>query len=265
MEDMRNSGKLISSKWILPIIILISVAMVCMTVLIITFRVEIKEYLVKAKTEKEAKSLEEKKKSKRYLQFSKEEKTRLLAKQGLTSITERQIGNIPFAWLGKSLPVPLPKWCKTIEKPYLESVSLIWQKWGYDGFYMCNLKEGEVILGHQFSELVIFTRKGEIRHLRWILKLESKHSTSDNTFLILKKEYEALGYEYAKKFGIPIEDVYEIDKGYEDNEEEAFKYNRGNAHRTYKAKEGEVDIILEYEHIKIDYSLDVKKEFTKKK
>jgi len=256
MENMKDSKKLIGQKWILPIIILVSVAMACMTVLIITFRDDIKEYFAEVKDAREAKSLEENMKSRRYLQFSKEEKARLLVKQGLTSITEKQIGNVPFAWLGKSLRTPLPEWCNPVGKSYEESVLLIWKEKGYDGFYACNLKKGAIIKEYPFyKDLAIFTKNGEIKFLRFILEIDTERGPFDNTFSILRREYDALGYEYAEKFGIPIEEVYDIDKGYENNEAEAFKYDRGKAFRTYKAKEGEVQIILEHNHIKIDYSL----------
>jgi len=252
---MADSEKIRSSKWVLPIIVLTSIAMICGTVLIITFKTEIKERVAESRAEREAKIVEEKRKARPFLQFSKEDKTRLLARQGLTSITEKPIGNVPFAWLGKPLPTPLPKGCVPEEKPYIESITLIWREKGYDGFYTFDLKERKVITSNPFfKSLIIFTKKGEIKRLRMILEVEAEHK-NDNPFSILKKEYEALGYEYAEKFGLPIEDIFELDKGYEDNEENAFKYDRGNAHRTYKAKEGKVEISLDHNSITIDYFL----------
>jgi len=254
---MANSEKIRSSKWVLPIIVLTSIAIICGTVLIITFKTEIKERVAKSRAEREAKIVEEKRKGRPFLQFSKEDKTRLLARQGLTSITEKPIGNVPFAWLGKLLPTPLPKGCVPVEKPYIESITLIWREKGYDGFYDFDLKEGKVIRSNPFfKSLTIFTKKGEIKRLRMILEVEGDHNKIDDPFSILKREYEALGYEYAEKFGLPIEDIFKVDKGYEDNEENAFKYDRGNAHRTYKAKEGKVKISLDHNIIKIDYFLE---------
>lgn len=263
--NIQDPEKIRNSKWIMPVAILISILLICITALIITFREDIGEHFAKSQEEKEARKIEQELKAKKSLQFSKEERERLIAKQGLTSITEKPLGNVPFASLGKQLPDQLPKWCTSMEKSaYWESGVLLWKRKGYDGFHSCDLRGNVILPGPFYKSLIIFTKKNEIRRLRWILDIDSEPGGLGlrGRFSILNREYIALSYKYAETYGVPIEDIYEIEKGYEENEEEAFKYERAKANRTYKAIDGEVIIVLNYDDIWIDYLLDVDNELT---
>jgi hypothetical protein len=114
--NIQGPEKIKTSKWIMPVVVLISILLICITALVITFREDIKDRLARGQKEKETRKIEEELKAKKYLQFSSKERERLIAKQGLTSITEEPLGNIPFASLRKQLPDKLPAWCMSIEK-----------------------------------------------------------------------------------------------------------------------------------------------------
>lgn len=191
------------------------------------------------KSKKETKDIEP-------LQFSDTDRDKLLKKQGLTSIKDKPIGNIPFVQLGKPLPQKTIKNWLIIPKHYEMSL----ENWDADNAYYCDLKDEVLPQWNLFAKtLVLYSKDLKIKGIKWILEIDGKN------FLLLKREYMALGYEFAEKYGLPIKDVFEIDKGYADNVEEAFKYERAKAKRIYLAKEGEVRISIYRNDIRVEYEL----------
>lgn len=241
---MDNEKRL--SKWILPTIIVASVLLLCSTILAVAFKRELIYWYRNSKARSAERYWKEKSRKEMFLQFSKKEQNELSAIKGTVSVTEKPLNaNFPYAWLGRPLANPLPEDCFSASGDHLAQMKLHWEERGYDGFQYCNLKDNAFTWNSFLKTVILFTEKGLVKRIRCILEFEN--------LMAVKKEYSALSYDLANKYGLPIKEEFEIHKGYEESSE-AYDNKRVRAFRTFQAKDCNITIgISKSNSILIEY------------